>query len=76
MTKPTHYLNSQGILEEIKWPKGKVVFESGAVFLVRARKDVFHVVYGLEVHKGFDYFDAAKILGYCLIHQLHCEGVL
>jgi len=76
MAKPTHYLNYQGILEKIKWPEGKVVFESGAVFLVRTHKEVFHVVYGLEVNGPFDYSEAAESLGLCLMHQMNCEGVL
>lgn len=76
MTKPTHYPNSKGTLEKIKWPKGKVIFESEAVFLVRSGKDKFWTVYGLEVSGPLDYVEAAESLGLCLMHQMNCEGTL
>lgn len=76
MTKPSHHLNSQGTLEKIKWPKGEVVFNNGAVFLLKAGKDTFSVVYGLEVNGPFDYVEAAESLGLCLMHQMDCEGIL
>jgi len=36
----------------------------------------FQVTYGLQVHKGLSYSDAAHRLGCCILHALACEGKL
>lgn len=67
----------QGIEQEIQWPKNsELIANVGSVYLVRCKKNVYAVVYGLEVIDSLDRTSAAIEFGNCIFHQADCEGLL
>lgn len=48
----------------------------GRVTLLRRPKGRYAVLYGLECEECFDYGEAARALGYCLMHAIACTGKL
>lgn len=73
---PETAINYKGEQETIQWPKGRAIANNGSVYLIRQRKDVFAVVYGLSVQAELDRDSAVKSFGASVMHQLECEGLL
>lgn len=47
-----------------------------SIELIRSSSETFTVVYGKQREINLTYDDAAKELGYCILHALQCEGKL
>ena len=50
--------------------------EEGAVVMYQRGRDKFDVVYGLQVHAGLTYSQAAMDFGCCVMHYEACNGRL
>ena len=46
------------------------------IILSQTGPDNFTVQYGAEVKSNLDYNQAAKSIGFCIMHALSCEGKL
>ena len=46
------------------------------ISLTRKTKKTFVVEYYLQKEIAYDYNEAAKELGYCIMHALQCDGKL
>lgn len=69
--------NWEGNQEPIKWPKKFTILAAvDDVYLLKTSKDVFAVVYGLEVVPNLTRTGAAIEFGNCIMHQAGCEGLL
>ena len=44
--------------------------------LLQNESDNFTVQYGAEVKSSLDYYQAAKSIGFCIMHALSCDGKL
>ena len=60
--------------------KKNVVFELTIarfpIQLIKTGKGRYTVVYGVEIHEGLTYTEAAEELGFSIMHALTCEGKL
>lgn len=68
----TNYKHEQ---ETIKWPKGNAIAACGQVYLIRQRRKVFSVVYGLQVSSELSQDRAAYEFGNSVFHQAQCAGL-
>ncbi len=46
------------------------------IVLLQNEPDNFMVQYGAEVKSNLDYSQAAKSIGFCMMHALSCDGKL
>ena len=44
------------------------------IILLQNNHDNFTVQYGAEVEANLDYSQAAKAVGFCIMHALSCDG--
>ena len=44
------------------------------IVLQQNEPDNFTVQYGAEIESNLDYSQAAKSMGFCIMHALSCEG--
>ena len=44
------------------------------IILLQNNHDNFTVQYGAEVESNLDYSQAAKSVGFCIMHALSCDG--
>ncbi len=44
------------------------------IVLLQNEPDNFTVQYGAEVKSNLDYSQAAKSMGFCIMHALSCDG--
>ena len=44
------------------------------IVLLQNNHDNFTVQYGAEVESNLDYSQAAKSIGFCIMHALSCDG--
>ena len=44
------------------------------IVLLQKEPDNFTVQYGAEVKSNLDYSQAAKSIGFCIMHALSCDG--
>ena len=44
------------------------------IVLLQNESDDFTVHYGAEVKSDLDYYQAAKSIGFCIMHALSCDG--
>jgi hypothetical protein len=56
--------------------KGRPIMTTHGVTLMQVRKGKYVVVYGMNVSSVFDYAQAAKDFGECIMHALQCAGKL
>lgn len=55
---------------------GKLVFQSGIVRVLRLSATRLTVCYGLAVKTNLSHTAAAKFIGYAILHQVECAGLL
>ena len=46
------------------------------IVLSQTEPDNFTVQYGAEIESNLDYSQAAKSIGFCIMHALSCDGEL
>ena len=46
------------------------------IVLLQNEPDNFTVQYGAEIESNLDYSQAAKSIGFCMMHALSCDGKL
>jgi hypothetical protein len=46
------------------------------IVLLQNDHDNFTVQYGAEIESNLDYSQAAKSMGFCIMHALSCDGKL
>lgn len=54
----------------------KIEIAGCGIVLQQKDHDNFTVQYGAEVKSNLDYYQAAKSMGFCIMHALSCEGKL
>ena len=52
----------------------KIEIAGSAIVLLQNGTDNFTVQYGAEVESNLDYSQAAKSIGFCVMHALSCDG--
>ena len=52
----------------------KIEIAGYAIVLLQNESDNFTVQYGAEVKSNLDYYQAAKSMGFCIMHALSCDG--
>ena len=54
----------------------KIEIAGHAIVLLQNNHDNFTVQYGAEIESNLDYSQAAKSIGFCVMHALSCDGKL
>ena len=52
----------------------KIQIAGHDIVLLQNEPDNFTVQYGAEVESNLDYSQAAKSIGFCVMHALSCDG--
>ena len=52
----------------------KIEIAGYAIVLLQNEPDNFTVQYGAEAESNLDYSQAAKSIGFCVMHALSCDG--
>ena len=52
----------------------KIEIAGYAIVLLQNEPDNFTVHYGAEIESNLDYSQAAKSIGFCMMHALSCGG--
>ena len=52
----------------------KIEIAGNDIVLLQNESDNFTVQYGAEVKSNLDYYQAAKSMGFCIMHALSCDG--
>ena len=52
----------------------KIEIAGYAIVLQQNEPDNFTVQYGEEIESNLDYSQAAKSIGFCVMHALSCDG--